>query len=177
MKSESLKAVLILAFLVFATSVMLNTAQAADLAMVDKRFLENAAQSNKTEIEGSQLAKTKTKNPDILSFAEKLIEDHTKANSELAALAKSKGVEVPNEPSIMEKGKLKYLSTRDGAGFDESFVNNIGIAAHEVTIKLFETAAKEAKDPEIKQFAQKMLPELNMHLEHAKELKAKVNKK
>lgn len=177
MKTESIKSILILAFLVVATSVVMSSAQAADLAMGDKRFLENAAQSNRTEIEGSELAKSKTKNQAVLDFADHMIKDHTKATEELKALAESKGVKVPEEPSLMQKGKLKFLSTKEGASFDESYANTIGVAAHEATIKLFQDAAKDAKDPDVKSFAEKMLPDLKTHYQHAKELKAQVAKK
>ena len=42
--------------------------------------------------------------------------------------------------------------------------------AHEDTVKLFEEASREAKDPEVKAWATKTLPGLKHHLEMAKAL-------
>lgn len=154
------------------TLSVIHQACAADLSMSDKNFFENAAQSNKAEIAASEMAKSKSKNPLVLKFADQMIKDHTEAYAALSALAKAKRVELPTEPSIMQKGKAKLLSTKDGKDFDEDYAETIGVAAHEDTVKLFEKTAKNADDADVKQFAAKMLPALKHHLEEAKKLKA-----
>jgi putative membrane protein len=120
----------------------------------------------------------KATDPKIKEFAKRMIEDHTKANEELKALASSKGVEVPDDPSLMQKGKTKLmLSTADGADFDRRYAESMGVTAHEDTIELFEKAAKSAQDPEIKAFAQKTLPKLQEHLKMAQEMVKELPKK
>lgn len=142
----------------------------------DEDFLENAAQSGAAEKEGSKMAQEKAKNPDVKAFADKMIQDHTKVSEELAALAKSKGYTPPTEPSMLMKAKLKTLSLTDD-GFDEMYVDHIGVAAHEDAVKLFEEAAKDAKDPEIKAFAEKTLPALQEHLKMAQTLQQQVKER
>ncbi|MES2554486.1 MAG: DUF4142 domain-containing protein, partial [Pseudomonadota bacterium] len=73
------------------------------------------------------------------------------------------------------QGKLKYLGTKDGAKFDDKYAEGVGVAAHEATIKLFEDAAEDATDADIKKFAADTLPTLKHHLELAKALDAKVD--
>jgi len=146
------------------------------LASADKSFLEDAAQGGHAEIEGSKMALQKSKNADVKAFANQMIKDHTAVGEELTALAKSKGYTPPTEPSLMQKGELKALDVTDDS-FDSMYARRIGVAAHESTVKLFEKAAKDAKDPEIKAFAQKTLPSLQSHLEMAKALQEKVTKK
>lgn len=139
----------------------------------DQDFLENAAQAGHTEIEGSKLAQAKSKSPDVKQFAEQMIADHTKVAEELATLAKSKGYTPPTEPSLVQKAKLKTLDMSDES-FDKRYADQIGVSAHEDAVKLFEEAAKDAKDPEIKAFAAKTLPSLQKHLEMGKALQQKV---
>jgi putative membrane protein len=154
-----------------STSVLAN-----DLSMSDKRFLKSAAQSGNYEIEGSKLAESKAKSPEVKSFAKHIIEDHTKAASELKALASKKGVELPAKPSLLQRTSLKLLGTHDGAKFDESYAENIGVDAHESAVEDFTEAANSADDADVKQFAAKTLPVLKKHLEMAKTLESKTDK-
>ncbi|WP_309564954.1 DUF4142 domain-containing protein [Methylobacillus flagellatus] len=144
--------------------------------MADKHFIENAAQAGKAEIAASELAKTKSKNPEVLKFANTMITDHKKAYSELSDLAKQKGVEIPTEPSLVQKGKAKLLESKDGKDFDEAYAEEIGVAAHEDAVKLFDETSKEADDADVKKLASKTLPTLQHHLAEARNLQRKVKK-
>ncbi|ARP92208.1 DUF305 domain-containing protein [Bordetella genomosp. 9] len=149
-------------------------AQRSALSGDDKDFLENAAQGGLAEVEGSKLAQSKSTNADIKQFAQQMIDDHTKANEELTALAKQKGYDAPTQPSIMQRTELKALSAVSGTTFDKMYASRIGVSAHEDTVKLFQKASTDAKDPDIKAFASKTLPTLQHHLEMAKALQQKV---
>ena len=160
------------AFVVFT-----GTALAADVSLTDARFLKKAAQAGNFEVEGSKLALKKSKNAEVQKFAKQMVEDHTKAAQELKALTAKKKVEVSAEPSFMQKGSLMLLGTYEGKNFDEEYADNVGVDAHESTVELFEKAAKSADDADIKQFANKVLPTLNHHLEMAKSLDTAVDKR
>jgi putative membrane protein len=141
------------------------------LARADAAFLKQAAQNGHAEVESSKLALTKAVNTQVKGFAQQMVDDHTKTGQELAALAASKGVEVPKEPSVAQKAKLKMLSAADGANFDKRYADSMGVAAHQDTLKLFQKAAAGATDPDVKAFASKSLPTLQHHLQMAQELK------
>jgi len=143
------------------------------LDSVDRQFLDDAAEAGATEIEGSKLALEKGQHAEIKTFAQKMIDDHTKVAQQLAELAKSKGYDVPTEPSLMQKAKLKALGLRD-EGFDEAYANEIGVSAHEDAVELFEKASQDVQDPDVKQFAIETLPSLETHLERAKTLQQTV---
>ena len=148
------------------------TVFAADVSMSDKAFLKKAAQSGHYEVQGSNLALKKSKNADIQKFAKQMVADHQKAEAELKALAKTKNVELPPDPSFMQKGTLMLLETYSAKNFDDEYAENVGVDAHEATVELFEKAAKDADDADIKQFAQKTLPTLQHHYEMSKKLDA-----
>lgn len=147
----------------------------ADVSMADSHFLQKAAQAGNYEVKGSELALKKSKNADVQSFAQKMVDDHTKAGAEVKVLADKKKVKVSAEPSFTQKTSLMLLEKKDGKNFDESYADNVGVDAHKSTLKLFEKAAKSADDPEIKEFANKTLPTLKHHLEMAKALDEKVD--
>ena len=158
------------------SSAATGTAGRTQLERSDRNFLENAAQSGHAEIEGSRLAQTKARNPEVKAFAEQMIQDHTMVNRELVALAQQKGYTPPTEPSLLQQAELKALSITDDA-FDTTYASRIGVAAHESAVKLFREGAAQAKDPDIKAFATKHLPALEQHLEMARALEQKVDAK
>ncbi|AOB33079.1 hypothetical protein AKI39_23475 [Bordetella sp. H567] len=158
-----------------STAPSQSTQPRSTLASADKDFLENAAQGGHAEIEGSQMAATKSSNADVKQFATQMVQDHTKANEELMALAMKKGYTPPDKPSMMQRTELKALSATSGSSFDKMYVSRIGVAAHEDTVKLFRKAADNAKDPDIKAWAAQTLPTLQHHLDMANALHQKVD--
>ena len=74
------------------------------------------------------------------TFAQMMIDDHTKANQELAQLAQAKDLEMSDEATLMDKAKAMILKLRDGENFDEAYANN-QVKAHEETIELFKKEA------------------------------------
>ena len=159
-----------------ALAVALSTSMGTAFAATSNDFVDNAAAGGIAEIETSRLALEKSSSADIKKFANMMITDHSKANDELAALAKKNDIEVPDETTLVKQAKEKILDMRDES-FDAAYANN-QVKAHEDTIKLFEKQANTVTDDKVKGatdlkgFAQKMLPALEKHLEMAKELHA-----
>jgi putative membrane protein len=122
------------------------------------------------EVQVGQLAATKAQDPNVKSFANMLVDHHQKANDELTKLANAKGVELPAAPPKGLRNDVEKLGKKQGQEFDSAFVKEVGIKAHEKDIKLFEKASKDLKDPELKAFAAKTLPQLKEHLAMAQKL-------
>jgi putative membrane protein len=140
----------------------------------DKSFLENAAQAGNAEIAGSKLAQTQGMSPDVKSFADKMITDHTKVGDDLTALALQKGYTPPTDPSLVQSAKLKTLGVMKGARFDRMYASQIGVSAHQDAVKLFKQEAARGNDPDIKAFAAQHVAALQGHLSMATKLKASV---
>lgn len=140
----------------------------------DSKFMEDAAHAGHAEIEASKLAQQKSQNADVKSFAERMIQDHGKVGSELDALAARKGVTTPKDASPAQKSEIKALSALSGAKFDKMYASRIGVAAHESAVKTFREASNTAKDADVKAFAARHLPDLEGHLQMARDLKKKV---
>jgi putative membrane protein len=145
-------------------------------ARSDASFMKSAAHAGAAEIEASKLAQTKARTADVKAFADTMVTDHTKVADELKALAATKNVTLPDGPSVAQKAEIKLIDAGDNDKFDERYAKHFGVKAHQDTIKLFQQAAKEAKDPEVKAWAQKTLPGLRHHLEMAQALGAAAKK-
>ncbi|MBK5396239.1 DUF4142 domain-containing protein [Pseudomonas sp. TH39(2020)] len=157
-------------------AVALSTSMGAAFAATSNDFVDSAAAGGIAEVETSRLALEKSSSADIKAFANMMITDHSKANDELAALAKKHDIKVPDSTTLVKQAKEKILDLRDES-FDAAYANN-QVKAHEDTIELFKKEADTVTDDrtkgatELKGFAQKMLPALEKHLDMAKKLQA-----
>lgn len=136
-------------------------------------FVETASAKGIAEIETARMALDEgTQN--IHEFANRMIQDHTKANKELKEIAKQQDLEVADDATLMDKAKAMMLSIRDDESFDEAYIEN-QINAHEQAIELFERASHSDNDA-IKAFAREKLPTLREHLQMAEQLKDQVGR-
>lgn len=147
-----------------------RTTPDAKLARADRKFIENAAEGGMFEVQVGQLAAAKANDAQVKSFAGMLVDQHTAANNELVKIANARGVELPAAPNHGMRKDIDKLGKRNGADFDEHFVREVGIKAHEKTIKMFEKAGKDVKDAELKAFIARTLPSLRDHLAMAQQL-------
>lgn len=149
-----------------------NTPTAKDdqVARGDRKFIEEAANSGMFEVQVGQLAASKATDAQVKSFASMLVDHHTAANNELVKIANARKVELPAAPKRALRRDIEKLGKKSGAEFDRDFVRNVGIKAHEKDIKLFQKASKDVKDPELKAFVDKTLPQLREHLAAAQKL-------
>lgn len=137
------------------------------LSHADRNFFEEAAKSGMKEVEVSTAVKGRLTNAEVGSFADQMVTDHTAANTELMALAARKGVTLPADKKDYAKKWAK-----NEKNLDEDYVKAME-DDHEEAVKLFEKASK-SDDADIAAFAQKTLPKLQMHLDHARMLKKTV---
>lgn len=134
-------------------------------------FVDEATAKGIAEIETAKLAIEQGESPEVKSFAEKMIEDHTKLNEDLRKLAQEKNLEVSDDATLMDQAKAMILEMRDGEGFDDHYTSN-QVNAHEQTIELFENAAENVNDEDVRELAKDSLEKLREHLAEAQELEA-----
>jgi putative membrane protein len=138
----------------------------------DRQFLMQAASSGMAEVQLGQLATQRAASAEVKQFGQRMVDDHTKANEELAALAQAKNIPVAKELDQQHQAMADTLATLNGAAFDRAYMTG-QVADHEQAVTLFTTVAKEGQDAEVKAFAAKTLPTLQEHLQQARTLAAK----
>ncbi len=139
----------------------------------DLAFMNAAAPGGMAEVELGKLAVSIAQNAEVKAFAQKMIEDHSKAGEELKRLAAQKKVMLPPDVLPTHKEIMDKLSKLSGADFDKEYVKAM-VAAHEKDVTAFESVANGATDADVKAFAAKTLPILKMHLQMIKGLADKM---
>ena len=104
-----------------------------------------------------------------------MIKDHTKAGDELEKIASAQGGTPSKSPGAVQKANLLLLETKKGDSFDKGY-SEMMLKDHREVVDMFEKAAKDLDNAELKAFAEKTLPVLKHHLEEADKLEAKFNK-
>jgi putative membrane protein len=131
-------------------------------------FVKSAALAGMTEVEAGKVALSKSKDPAIRSFAERMVADHGKANRELTSIAESKGLNAPKQLDADHKQMLDTLKAKNGKEFDHAYAQHMNMD-HSKALALFESAAGSS-DPELAEFAKKTLPTLQEHKALAQKL-------
>lgn len=134
-------------------------------------FVKKAATAGMAEVELGKVALEKSQDPEVRSFAQRMVTDHTKANTELASIAKGKGIEAPKSLDAEHKAMVSMMKDKSGAEFDAAYSQHMKMD-HSKAIALFEGASKTS-DADIAGFAKKTLPTLKEHKQLAERLPGK----
>lgn len=148
-------------------------AAAAKLSEADRDALTDLAMANMAEIANAKIALTKSVNPDVKGYAQRMLDDHTKAQAEVQAVAQAKGVELPAELNVKYKAKLAMLKALKGEIFNRTYIKQSGRTDHLDTHKKLKDNLDDLKDPEVKALVAKLRPIVEQHLIMAEEMIAK----
>jgi len=168
--------VLTIISLVAAALVALTGPAAAQIQLVneaDREFVSKAATGGTAEVELGRVATQRAVRPSVRSFAERMVADHGRANAELAALARRKGLDVPTALEPSQQAMRDRLSGLSGPDFDRAYMSEI-VRDHTEDIALFERAPEISSDPDLKAWATRSLPMLRDHLALARQVNSEV---
>jgi putative membrane protein len=90
--------------------------------MQDKMFLRKAAVGGLAEVKLGQLATQKGSSDDVKAFGQKMVEDHTKMNLEIAQVADSMGVMLPKSLNKEDQAEYDKLNGLSGNEFDIEYL-------------------------------------------------------
>lgn len=155
-----------------ADAAALSAQKGADYkAIDDDDFIEQASAKGMAEIETGKMALERGTDA-VKDFAQRMIEEHGKANEKMRELAQTHDLEISDDATLMDKAKAMMLRVREGESFDEAYAKN-QVNTHEQTIKLYHRASN-SDNADISAFAKETLPKLEEHLSMARELAAEV---
>jgi putative membrane protein len=150
------------------TLLCLGTAAAAqDQPPTPQAFVAQASAANVAKVEAAKLALQNSESEDVQAFAQQVIDDHTKATSDLKALARDKNLQVYDQAAPVKAAKNQLLEVRQDS-FDAAYARN-QVKTNEEAVAFFSRAV-ETGDPDVQDFARNTLPVLQRHLELAREL-------
>ncbi|HXS52106.1 MAG TPA: DUF4142 domain-containing protein [Usitatibacter sp.] len=148
----------------------------SSLSHGDRKFIEEAAKGGMAEVALAKIAEQRASSPEVKQFAQKMDEDHSKANEQLRTLAQEKGVTMPGGPKAGDKHEESKLSKLQGQDFDRAYMDHM-VKEHQKDVKEFQKEAQKAKDADVKSFAQQTTPILQEHLQLAQNADAAVGGK
>ncbi len=136
--------------------------------MTDQQFVDFAAQTDMTEANLGQVAQDKGDHA-VREYGRMLRNDHTNDYHQLAEAAQKADLTVPKAIDAHEDRAINSLNKLKGTAFDRRFAREI-VMGHEHDIAVYKQEAEEAKNPNVKAYAQHALPTLQKHLEDAERL-------
>ena len=135
----------------------------------DAEFAVEAADAGMLEVQLGTLAATKASSPQVKQYAQMMVDDHTKANNELKALAQQKNITLPTTLSNENQRRYDNFNEKTGEDFDKEYVDQM-VKDHRDVIDDFEKQAENGNDPELKSWASSKLTALRHHLEEAERI-------
>ena len=135
----------------------------------DASAMKQLAQSNLSEISAGKAAASKAQSPDVKSFGQKMVDDHSKMLADLRALAKAKNVALPQDANVKDMAQMKMIERKSGAEFDKEYMEHM-VKDHEKDLKDLQNLAAKAKDPQFKAAVEKASAKVKEHYELAQRL-------
>lgn len=142
----------------------------------DKAFVLKASESGMAEVDTARLALRMASHDAVRKFAQKMVEDHGKANAELLELANKKGYKLAPSMDADHAASAKKLATLEGKAFDKEYITG-QVKDHELAVTIFDKQAKDGSDKELAAWAKKTVPHLREHLKMAKNIHARLEGK
>jgi putative membrane protein len=152
-------------------------ANPAAATLGDPQIAAIVVAANQVDIDAGKLAISKTKNPEVKKFAERMVTDHSAVNKSAVDLVTKLNVtpvETDTSKSLTSGGAdtRARLEKLDGDAFDRAYVDN-EVAYHEAVIGVLKSQLiPSATNPELKDALVGVQPAFDAHLQHAKQVQA-----
>lgn len=142
----------------------------AAIAPLDRQFIIDAAQGGMAEVSLGQMAIQRATSNAVKQYAQRMVREHTQANTELMRLATQKGVTPPTDMGPRYRAVMDRLSQLPRASFDQAYINEAGINAHLESEAVYRRQSALGQDRDLKAFAARILPRVVNHLQMARDL-------
>jgi len=132
----------------------------------DAQWIVDVQAANLKEVRVSKAALAHATMTHTKDLAQMMIDGHQKAYDDLAALAKSKNIAVPTNMTssdISDSTKIADDKTKD---VDKDYCDMM-VSAHKDAIDKFQKESTDGADPDVRNWATSMLPNLQKHLDAA----------
>jgi putative membrane protein len=156
-----------------------GSAQAA--GPTDPQIAAIVVTANQVDIDAGKLALSKAHSPDVKTFAQLMITDHSGVNKSATELVQKLHVTPESNPTSqsLKKGgdeNLAALKKVSGNAFDRAYVDH-EVAYHQSVLNAVDmTLIPSAQNVELKALLVKVRPAFVAHLDHAKQLQGELSK-
>jgi putative membrane protein len=134
---------------------------------VDVVFLKQLAIGSRAEVELGKLAGERGELDAVDQFGKHMVDDHSAANSKLAGVARSAGVDLPKDLDAEHEAARRELAALSGSAFDLRYIDS-QIKDHQAAVQLLIHEIGSGQSARVKDFAAQTLPTVMQHLEMAR---------
>jgi putative membrane protein len=133
-------------------------------------FVMAASQSDQYEIEAARVATAQSRNPRVVSFAQMMIQEHTRMSADLRAAASASKLPAPDSGMSSDQATLlSSLQSERGTDFDKTYARQ-QVLAHEQAKAVVGSYATAGSDANLRKTARSAFPTIRQHLEMAQKL-------
>jgi putative membrane protein len=129
----------------------------------ERRFLKDAAATNRFQADAARMALGKSKSPAVRSLAADLINHQNASGNELLRMLHLRGMAPPMLANDQRK-TLNRLAKLQGTRFDREFMVQVGLKSQQDEVQYYEKAGANAGDPVLKDWIARTLPALQDQL-------------
>lgn len=140
------------------------------LSKADSTFVMKAAAGGMEEVEMGNLAQQNASSQRVKDFGAMMVRDHSKANDELKSFASGRGLTLPAALPADKQKDLDMMRKMTGKSFDQHYVNMM-VQDHQKDVNEFKKQSTSGADQQLKDWAGKTLPVLQMHLDSIQAIK------
>jgi putative membrane protein len=130
--------------------------------MLDKQFLKNAALGGIADVRLSMLAVEKG-GPEVKELAQRMVDDHTSINKDMATVADAVGVMLPKKISKDDQAEYDKLQGLSGKDFDAEYLTFMA-KSHYEDLHAFHMEASVAADPGLQTEVVKAMGMMHDHI-------------
>lgn len=130
-------------------------------------FLKSGEESTLASVKASGLAIANSKNQRVIQFAKLMIDDHTMLADDFRKLKTDNLIADSVVIAPIHQEIINDLDIKKAGAFDKAYIQMV-INDHTEQIALYKTVGQDKKNASLADFANKMLPGLQAHLDTAK---------
>lgn len=131
----------------------------------DKLFVWHAAMGNQMEIELARQAQQKAKNQEVKQVAQRIMQDHQRANEQLRQVAQQFDIQLPSSLPAVKQQEIQLFTSLPEDQFEKHYIAMMQ-ADHAKAIVKYRAVAELSQNDQVKQYARQQLPTLSQHSEH-----------
>lgn len=135
-----------------------------DTAAQDKTFVMKASEGSMAEIAMSKLALRKSKNDEVKTYAQKMIDDHTMLLNSMKPIADQMGVQPPTKLNPTHQAESARLKSMAGDKFDKEYITAM-VGDHHKDLGEFKAEQDTTANADLKTVVTQGTQVIQMHTE------------
>ena len=159
------------------TGAAAGTAGSSAATLADPDIANVIHEVNAGEIAAGKIAQTKASNADVKAYAREMVSAHSAMDKKGAKITGQTGATTAAmRDSVVNANKAmgdQLQSASSGAGFDRTYIDG-QVTGHQNTLNFLQQAQNQAQNADLKQMITAAIPDVQKHLDRARELQSKV---